>query len=1028
MLEALREMGAAVSEKLYITGLFDTPTGYQGYSGDYLVVSDNESGIHFTGIEKIAADLVDYGFSAGGSSFFTGLNDTPTVYQSGYYLRSTETGIEYIDASGVAADIGDEIVNTIVTGQLLAFTGLSDSPTNYQSGYFVKSTSSGIEYSERVVSKFDSLPTTVVEGKLIEVDCVLYMGCNGIWLDTSKINGPEDEPPPAISPTFEPPSDPSECSFGKAETLYPPFSDSRYNHRIHQFSNYDFTTLLTHRGGFSYYAFYDKETGAWSYKGYWPVNHWITSPSFSRDGKIVAYHNMTSSDANIYVYQYKESIEQWQQLGSRINTAGYDARTTGIIDKPWEVGTALNLKGNRLTWIKQVDRFGNGGNGADLILRTAIWSGSNWTLLPDYYLVKGFPSDYIIKVLISPDGATFQTPQPYIWSEDAETLLYLDRHDGWTIASLQDENTNTWSKQAIDINWLQISSAHAIYPCLSKNGKHIISMNRDGNTRDIDARFVSKINGQWTYRSERQFSHPENATHYAHHISGPLQAFISDDGNSFSVYSMLEKSNSSGSHWSSSYAEREYLFFWDESQFPNPTWQKVAHADLFRGTSSDTRTPGMSFGSYTSNLSRITRGLTHLVLDGPCTQEYLGTETEFSNDDIRVAFLDLTDTPEDYTLAGNKMLRVSSSQNGLEFIDSKSLVEETSYTAFTGLNDTPTGYQGHSGEYLVVNDNESGVHFTGIEKIAADLTDYGFGGSSSTNTQELTEQISQTIVNDNLIILDTDYSFQTKYLNGSISSDSNITDLEFTNLTIGDTYRLSSTVSINSDGTAGDKIKVNYYHDGNKIAAVYSDNISQSVSTSVLFNATSNSLSVSGQNLDANNYIEGNPNEITFTQVEKISNNMIAPEIIAITDGSTQTFNGATMADNNYIKIEGENVSATIEIDGDSFVVAQSGDQMVWDQGGAGETTLSLGEVHSITLSSGRIIEIKFYRSGSLYFSLDKKYEPPVPLVTPSVTATPSVTPSSTPVVTPTVTPTPSTSSIVQNFDTFPSSLPFKLK
>ena len=484
----------------------------------------------------------------------------------------------------------------------------------------------------------------------------------------------------------------------------------------------------------------------------------------------------------------------------------------------------------------------------------------------------------------------------------------------------------------------------------------------------------------------------------------------------------------------------------------------------------------------------------------------------------------------------------------------------------TGLFDTPTGYQGHSGDYLVVSDNESGVHFTGIEKIAADLTDYGFGASSSTNAQELTEQISQTIVNDNLIILDTDYSFQTKYLNGSISSDSNITDLEFTNLTIGDTYRLSSTVSINSDGTAGDKIKVNYYHDGNKIAAVYSDNISQSVSTSVLFNATSNSLSVSGQNLDVNNYIEGNPNEITFTQVEKISNNMIAPEIIAITDGSTQTFNGATMADNNYIKIEGENVSATIEIDGDSFVVAQSGDQMVWDQGGAGETTLSLGDVHSITLSSGRIIEIKFYRSGSLYFSLDKKYEPPsiqcasspvtitveseydsetststfkyitrdssgngglfgcidanrgetltifvtgdepnllshplkitnfndlgqamaplsgvvktdltegptedhtysltwvvpcdetidkyqyqcenhahmkgtinvfgtcpspTPTPTPSVTSTPSVTPSSTPVVTPTVTPTPSTSSIVQNFDTFPSSLPFKLR
>ena len=344
----------------------------------------------------------------------------------------------------------------------------------------------------------------------------------------------------------------------------------------------------------------------------------------------------------------------------------------------------------------------------------------------------------------------------------------------------------------------------------------------------------------------------------------------------------------------------------------------------------------------------------------------------------------------------------------------------------TQLNDTPTGYQGHSGDYLVVNDNESGIHFTGIEKIAADLTDYGFGVE---DTQTLTEQISQNIVNDNLIIPSTDYSFQTKYLNGSISNNGSITGLEFTNLTIGDTYRLSSTVAIESNGTATNKIKVNYYHDGNKIAAVYSDNISQSVSTSVLFNATHASLLVAAENVDASNYIEGSPNGITFTQVEKISSNIIAPDIIAITNGSTQTFDGATMSEHNYIKIDGENVSATIEIDGDSFVVAQSGDQMVWDQGGAGETTLNLGESHLVTLSNGRVIEIKFYRTGSLYFAINKKSDPPAPDPTPTVTPTPSVTPSSTPAVTPTVTPTPSTSpNNNQTYSTFPSSLPFKLR
>ena len=51
-----------VSGQLYFSGLHDTPTDYQGHSGEYIVVNDNESGIHFTGIEKIAADLTDYGF------------------------------------------------------------------------------------------------------------------------------------------------------------------------------------------------------------------------------------------------------------------------------------------------------------------------------------------------------------------------------------------------------------------------------------------------------------------------------------------------------------------------------------------------------------------------------------------------------------------------------------------------------------------------------------------------------------------------------------------------------------------------------------------------------------------------------------------------------------------------------------------------------------------------------------------------------------------------------------------------------
>ncbi len=86
MLNIYSEMGSAVREgieNIRLTGLRDTPTGYQGHSGDYLVVNDNESGIHFTGIEKIAADLTDYGFGGGGgSSTIPSYTDLPDVTEN----------------------------------------------------------------------------------------------------------------------------------------------------------------------------------------------------------------------------------------------------------------------------------------------------------------------------------------------------------------------------------------------------------------------------------------------------------------------------------------------------------------------------------------------------------------------------------------------------------------------------------------------------------------------------------------------------------------------------------------------------------------------------------------------------------------------------------------------------------------------------------------------------------------------------------------------------------------------------------
>jgi len=64
ILDAFSELGKQLGDRFYFTGLKDCPSVYVGHSGDYLVVNDDESGIHFTGIEKIATDLTDYGFSS----------------------------------------------------------------------------------------------------------------------------------------------------------------------------------------------------------------------------------------------------------------------------------------------------------------------------------------------------------------------------------------------------------------------------------------------------------------------------------------------------------------------------------------------------------------------------------------------------------------------------------------------------------------------------------------------------------------------------------------------------------------------------------------------------------------------------------------------------------------------------------------------------------------------------------------------------------------------------------------------------
>jgi hypothetical protein len=161
---AFQKMGAAISTKLNITGLSDTPSGYLSHSGDYLVVNDNESGIHFTGIEKIASDLTDYGFGGGGgeSSSFTGLQDTPNNYSNGSYLKSTTSGLEY---AGIEPTYYDSI------------TELPASEVSYN-------------------------------GEVVRVGCDLYLSCDGVWkkftqYQSDTVDDPNDIFPECVETTAE---------------------------------------------------------------------------------------------------------------------------------------------------------------------------------------------------------------------------------------------------------------------------------------------------------------------------------------------------------------------------------------------------------------------------------------------------------------------------------------------------------------------------------------------------------------------------------------------------------------------------------------------------------------------------------------------------------------------------------------------------------------------------------------------------------------------------------------------------------
>jgi hypothetical protein len=60
------------------------------------------------------------------------------------------------------------------------FIGLNDTPTEFLSGNILRTTSDGVVYGQPV-EKLTELPDVATDGRLIEVDCKLYFGCDGVW-------------------------------------------------------------------------------------------------------------------------------------------------------------------------------------------------------------------------------------------------------------------------------------------------------------------------------------------------------------------------------------------------------------------------------------------------------------------------------------------------------------------------------------------------------------------------------------------------------------------------------------------------------------------------------------------------------------------------------------------------------------------------------------------------------------------------------------------------------------------------------
>ena len=191
------DLGAS-KDFLSFTGLLDSPSSYDGASGQYLKINDNEDGLEYVDLFNqlsgvISSQEINW-------NVYASVSDLPNASEHhGMFAHVHGEGAAYMAHAGQWQKIYPQSAGG---GGSSTFTGLSDTPSTYNNGKFLQSVSDGLEWvnaPEGTINYYDTisnLPSSPSAGELAVVGCKLYISCDGQWTGV----GTDSIAPPAEAP------------------------------------------------------------------------------------------------------------------------------------------------------------------------------------------------------------------------------------------------------------------------------------------------------------------------------------------------------------------------------------------------------------------------------------------------------------------------------------------------------------------------------------------------------------------------------------------------------------------------------------------------------------------------------------------------------------------------------------------------------------------------------------------------------------------------------------------------------------